>query len=237
VSARQRTTLLTLLITLTLINAQPSSASPNPATHIHRAQQRTTDAPTHALITPLEHPPPNLATAPISPPASPTPRTRLIRRIATPNIAVLLLGVGTLLIFAECNLPGAILPGASGLLLFLSGIYGLTFLPLRPQALLFLLAAAIALALSAKTPAFGLPALLGTASLVYSLLTLIANSSTTSSVHPAIAITLGAAIGVSASLLGRVAAQARRNKTVLSSTTHLSSPNSTGPDAPEHPLL
>ncbi len=145
----------------------------------------------------------------------PAARTRLLGSLANPDVAVLLLGIGTLLIFAECNLPGAILPGATGLLLLLSGVFALTLVPVRPAALLILVVASATLALSARTPAYGIPALLGTTGLVYSFATLVAKPpSLTPAVHPVVAITVGTAVGISASLLGRIAWQARRNKTV-----------------------
>lgn len=144
-------------------------------------------------------------------------RGLLTRWLATPDIAVGTLGAGVLLIFLECNLPGAILPGALGLLLVLSGIYGLSLLPLHSLALLLLVAAAAVLALSTKSRLFFPATIVGAAGLVSGLLLLIDRSRGEMGVHPAVAISVGLLVGVSASLLGRVAGRARRNKAVLAS--------------------
>lgn len=144
--------------------------------------------------------------------SDPSAHPRLIHWLATPDAAVGVLCTGVLLLFAECNLPGAILPGSLGLLLVLSGIYGLSLLPLRPLAILALFASAILLALSARIPLRGIVAGAGTSGLVYSLWTLIDRGRSVSQVHPPVAICFGLLLGISASLLGRVAVQASRNK-------------------------
>ncbi len=141
---------------------------------------------------------------------------RRVAWLATPDVAISLITVGVLLIFFECNLPGAVVPGAVGLLLLLSGVYGLSLLPLRPTALLVLFAAIGSLVLSVRAPLFGLPAVAGTGGLILSLWTLLP-ASAASAVHPAIAVSSGLLLGVTASLLGRVALRARRNKAVVAS--------------------
>lgn len=138
---------------------------------------------------------------------------RLIDWLATPDVAISVLCAGVLLIFLECNLPGAILPGAVGLFLLLSGAYGLALLPLRPSALLALLGATAVLALSTRMAILGIPAVAGTCGLMYGFWTLIDQSRAAPRVHPSVAICAGLLLGTSASLLGRVAEQARRNKT------------------------
>lgn len=139
---------------------------------------------------------------------------RLIDWLATPDVAVVTLCAGVLLIFLECNLPGAVLPGAVGLFLLLSGAYGLALLPLRPAALLALLGAGAFLALSTRMAITGLPAAAGTCGLVYSFWTLIDQTRAASQVHPSVAVCAGLLLGTSAAFLGRVAEQARRNKAV-----------------------
>ncbi len=138
---------------------------------------------------------------------------QLIRRwLATPDNAVLTFTVGLLLIFVECNLPGMVAPGATGLLLVLAASYGLASPPLRPAALVSIFSAGCVLALSAKVPAKGFSAALGTASLIYGLWHLIAWTASRTGVHPVVAISAGLTLGVAGSLLGRVAEVARQNK-------------------------
>ena len=58
-----------------------------------------------------------------------------------PNIALLLLVGGALLIYLEFNTPGTIVPGALGTLMVLLAIFGLNLLPIRYTAVLLLLCA------------------------------------------------------------------------------------------------
>ena len=133
----------------------------------------------------------------------------LLARLHSPNLDLVLLGAGALLLLLECNLPGAILPGALGLLLVLAAVYGLSLQSLQILAVLLLLVAVAALALSSLRPLFGIPALLGTAALVVGLLSL------TPGVSPFLALCVGLTLGLACALLGRVAWQARRNKALL----------------------
>ena len=142
---------------------------------------------------------------------------RLVARLATPDIAVTLVGAGILLLFVECNLPGAVLPGAAGLLLLLSGLYGLSLQPLRASSIVVLLLAGLALALSPRLPLAGITAVFGVMALIDGLGTLIPATPTHSGVHASVAILTGAAVGLSATLLGRIADRARRNKAICSS--------------------
>ncbi len=141
-------------------------------------------------------------------------RTHLLALLSTPDIAVLALGLGVLLLFLEANLPGAVLPGAVGLTLLLSGLYGLSLHPLRPAALLLLAAAGLALLFSARTPLRNTSALAGTLGLVFGLLYLTDTSRTHLRVHPRAALPVGLLVGLAAALLGRIAHRARRNKAI-----------------------
>ena len=143
-------------------------------------------------------------------------RERLIGWLRKPNVAVTVTGAGILLLFVECNLPGAVVPGALGLLFLLSGIYGLTLLPLRLAALMVLAGAALALLASTLRGGVlsGICGAFGTVGLIYGLGTLVRGS--VAGVDPRVAISVGAAVGLSGLLLGRVARKARRNKAVLS---------------------
>ena len=142
---------------------------------------------------------------------------RIVARLATPDVAVALAGAGILLIFLECNLPGAILPGATGLLLLLSGVYGLSLHPLRPSSVAVLLLAGLTLAVAPRLPLPGITAAFGSAALIFALANLIPPTSPSGRIHPLVALLVGAAVGLSTTLLGRVAERARRNKAVLPS--------------------
>ena len=80
----------------------------------------------------------------------PTLREELLGWLVNPNIALLLLVGGALLIYLEFNMPGTIVPGALGTLMVLLAMFALTLLPIRYTAVLLLLAAVVLLVLEAK---------------------------------------------------------------------------------------
>jgi membrane-bound serine protease (ClpP class) len=70
-----------------------------------------------------------------------TVREEILGRLANPNLALLLLVGGALLIYLEFNIPGTIVPGALGTVMVLLAIFSLDLLPIRHTAVLLLLAA------------------------------------------------------------------------------------------------
>lgn len=142
----------------------------------------------------------------------PSTRERLLGRLASPDLAVLLLVVGALLIYLEFNVPGTIVPGALGTLLLLLGVFGLNLLPIRHTAILLLVAAVLLLAFEFKFPSHGILALLGIASLTFGLLTLVDGPIAEQRVHPSIAIAAGVGFGLISFWLATIAMKARRNK-------------------------
>ncbi|GAA3758925.1 nodulation protein NfeD [Terriglobus aquaticus] len=67
-----------------------------------------------------------------------TPRQHLLRALLNPDLTVLLLTLGALLILLEINTPGTIVPGAAGVLLVLLSLYALLLMPLRWQGVILL---------------------------------------------------------------------------------------------------
>ncbi len=149
----------------------------------------------------------------------PSTRERLLTRLADPDIAVLLLVVGGLLIFLEFNVPGTIVPGALGTLFVLLGAFGLNLLPVRHTAVALLVAAFALIVLEAKFASHGVLATTGIACLVFGLATLVDAPFAEMRVHLSIAIACGIGFGAISFLLAWLALQARRNKQL------------TGPDA------
>lgn len=68
-----------------------------------------------------------------------SPRQHLMRALMNPDLTVLLLTLGALLILLEINTPGTIVPGAAGVLLVLLSVYALLLMPLRWEGVLLLL--------------------------------------------------------------------------------------------------
>jgi membrane-bound serine protease (ClpP class) len=142
----------------------------------------------------------------------PTIREQLLGRLANPNIALLLLVGGAMLIYLEFNIPGTIVPGALGTVMVLLAIFALDLLPIRHTAVLLLLAAAVLMLLEIKFASHGILALAGIACLALGTLTLIDAPVPELAIQPAIAISVCIAFSVITFILLRLALRARHNK-------------------------
>jgi membrane-bound serine protease (ClpP class) len=145
-------------------------------------------------------------------PIAPTLREELLGWLANPNIALLFLVAGALLIYLEFNAPGTIVPGALGTLMVLLGIFGLDLLPIRYTAVLLLLAAMVLLILEAKVGGHGALAIAGIVCLTFGTLTLVAAPVPEMAISPWVAISVSAAFGAITVFLVRLAVRARMRK-------------------------
>ena len=142
----------------------------------------------------------------------PTLREDLLGWLVDPNIALLLLVAGALLIYLEFNAPGTIVPGALGTLMVLLGIFGLNLLPIRYTAVALMIAAIVLLVLEAKFGAHGVLAIAGIACLMFGTLTLISAPVPELRISPWMAVAVSAAFGGITVFLLRLAIRARRLK-------------------------
>lgn len=142
----------------------------------------------------------------------PSLRERLLTRLADPNLAVLLLVLGGLLIYLEFNIPGTIIPGSLGTLLVLLSLFGLNLLPIRHTAVLLLIAAVVLMVLETKFASHGMLALSGTVCLVFGLATLINSPVPELQVHTGTALGAGIGFGAISFGLAWIALRARRGK-------------------------
>jgi membrane-bound serine protease (ClpP class) len=145
----------------------------------------------------------------------PTLRDQLLGWLVNPNIALLFLVGGALLIYLEFNAPGTIVPGALGTLMVLLGIFGLNLLPIRFTAVLMLVAALILLILEAKFGGHGVLAIAGIVCLTFGTLTLVAAPVPEMGVNLFVAIGVSAGFGVITVFLTRLAVRAFRLKARL----------------------
>jgi membrane-bound serine protease (ClpP class) len=145
----------------------------------------------------------------------PTLRENLLDRLTNPNLAVLFLIAGGLLIYLEFNVPGTIIPGALGTLLVCISLFSLNLLPVRYTAVMLIVGAFALLLLEAKFASHGVLATSGTLCLVFGLLTLIDAPIPELRVHSATAIAAGVAFGLITLFLVRIAIRARRNKSLM----------------------
>jgi membrane-bound serine protease (ClpP class) len=144
-----------------------------------------------------------------------TLREQLLGWLVNPNIALLFLVGGALLIYLEFNAPGTIVPGALGTLMVLLAIFGLNLLPIRYTAVLLLVAALVLLMLEAKFGGHGVLAIAGILCLTFGTLTLVAAPVPEMGISPWVAIAVSAGFGGITVFLVRLAVRARRRKTRL----------------------
>src|SRR5579872_3384837 len=156
----------------------------------------------------------HLANARIEP-VEPTLREQLLGWLVNPNIALLLLVFGALLIYLEFNTPGTIVPGALGTLMLLLGIFALDLLPIRFTAVMLLIAAFGLMLLEAKFGGHGVLAVAGIVCLAFGTLTLIAAPIPELRVNPWVAAGVSLGFGSITVFLVRLAIKAKRLKARL----------------------
>jgi membrane-bound serine protease (ClpP class) len=100
-------------------------------------------------------------------PVAMSARQRILSGIAHPNVAYLLLSLGTLGLTIELWSPGAVLPGVAGGICLLLAFFALQMLPVNYAGLLLILFGLLLLALEIKVTSYGLLTLGGVASLVF----------------------------------------------------------------------
>jgi membrane-bound serine protease (ClpP class) len=142
----------------------------------------------------------------------PSLRERLLTKLTNPDIAVMLLVMGGLLIYLEFNVPGTVVPGSLGALFLLLGFFGLNLLPVRHTAIVLLLAAIALMVLETKFTSHGILAVAGIVSLVLGLATLVDGPIPELQVHTATAVGAGLGFGSISFGLAWIALRARRGK-------------------------
>jgi membrane-bound serine protease (ClpP class) len=142
----------------------------------------------------------------------PSLREKLLDWLMNPNIALLFLVGGALLIYLEFNVPGTIVPGALGAVMVLVSVFALNLLPVRFTAILLLIAAAVLLSLEAKMGGHGVLATAGILSLGFGLLTLVNAPIEQMRVNPWLAFAASTGFGAITVFLLRLALRARKSK-------------------------
>ena len=142
----------------------------------------------------------------------PSTRERILGALTDPNLAVLLLILGALLIYLEFNAPGTIVPGALGTLLILISLFALNLLPVEYTAVGFLVAALVLFVLDVKFATHGMLGLVAVACLIFGLLTLVDGPIPEMRVRLGTALGAGIGFGLITVFLTTIAVRARRNK-------------------------
>jgi membrane-bound serine protease (ClpP class) len=119
----------------------------------------------------------------------PSMRHKIIRAIADPNIAFILVMIGLLGLYMEFNMPGAILPGVLGALLLLFGLSALSVLPINWLGAALLILSIGLFAAEAFVTSHGILGIGGGVALVFGALLLVDGP-------PGVRIGLATALGV-----------------------------------------
>ena len=143
-----------------------------------------------------------------------TLKERLLSTLMDPNLALLLLALGAVAIFAEFNHPGAVLPGVVGVISILLALFALNLLPTRYAALALLLAAFALFALEAKFATHGVLGIGGVVCMIIGGLFLVDGPIPEMRVKFITAAGLGVASGAIVIFLMTIALRARRNRVV-----------------------
>jgi membrane-bound serine protease (ClpP class) len=94
-------------------------------------------------------------------------RQRVLSAVANPNVAYLLLSLGTLGLTIELWSPGAVFPGVAGGLCLLLAFFALQMLPVNYAGLLLMLFGLVLFALEIKVTSYGLLTIGGIVSLLF----------------------------------------------------------------------
>jgi membrane-bound serine protease (ClpP class) len=140
----------------------------------------------------------------------------ILGQLADPNIAFLLLSIGTLAVIYEAANPGLGFSGIAGMIMLVLAFFSLSVLPVQAAGIaLFLLAIALFVA-ELFVPGVGVLAGGGTVALVFSGLFLFEGSV---HVSPVVVWPSGVVLGVASVVAGRSALQARRQPATMGPET------------------
>jgi membrane-bound serine protease (ClpP class) len=141
-----------------------------------------------------------------------TLRQKIISAIADPNIALILLVIGALGIYAEFSSPGLIAPGVAGVILVLLGLSALSVLPINWLGVALLMVSLTLFVLEAKFTSHGVLGLGGAVAMVLGAVMLVDGPIPEMRIHWGTAIGLALPFSAITLLLLTLAMRARHNK-------------------------
>jgi membrane-bound serine protease (ClpP class) len=141
-----------------------------------------------------------------------TLKEKVLAFLMDPNIAVILLAIGALALYAEFNHPGAVLPGTVGVVFILLAAFALNLLPVRHAALAMMLAAFVLFALDVKFSTHGVLAVGGIVMMTFGALMLVDGPIPEMRVRWITALAVSIPVGAITVFLMGIAIKARRNK-------------------------
>lgn len=144
----------------------------------------------------------------------PTLRQRVLLAIADPNIALLLVILGALGIYAEFVSPGLFAPGVLGAILVLLGLTALSVFPIDWLGAGLMIMGLIFFVLEAKYPTHGILTVGGAIGLALGAVMLVDTNVPEMRIHWSTAIALAVPFALITTFLFSIALRARRNKVV-----------------------
>ena len=141
-------------------------------------------------------------------------RQRLLSAIAHPNVAFILLSLGTLGLTVELWSPGAVLPGVAGGLCLLLAFFAFQILPINYAGLLLILFGLSLLVLELKVTSYGLLTAGGLASLLFGSMILIDSPAPELQLSPRVVIPMVLGVSVIVVFLTRLAVSSQRQPPV-----------------------
>ena len=132
--------------------------------------------------------------------------------IAHPNVALLLMSLGSIGLIFEITHPGAIFPGVVGAVCLILGLWAMSVLPVNYAGLALLFIAVLLWVLEVKVPSFGMLTLGGAVSFCLGAIMLFRDADPALRASLNLIIAVGITIGLLALALARLALKARRNR-------------------------
>lgn len=139
-------------------------------------------------------------------------RQRVLSTIAHPEIAYILLSLGTLGLTIELWSPGAIFPGVAGALCLLLAFFALQVLPFNLVGLLLMLLGLVLFALEIKVTSYGMLTIGGLVSLTIGSMMLMDSSAPELQISLGVILPVVLSFGAIAAFLVRLVIQAQRSQ-------------------------
>jgi membrane-bound serine protease (ClpP class) len=139
-------------------------------------------------------------------------RQKIVSAIADPNIALILLVLGALLIYVEFTSPGMVAPGVFGAILALLGLSALSVLPINWLGAALLVLAVTLFVLEAKLASHGVLAVGGAVSMVLGAVLLVNSPMPEMRIHLVTAVALAIPFSLITAVLLSLVVRARHAK-------------------------
>lgn len=142
-------------------------------------------------------------------------RLEFLKTISDPNIAMLLMTIGTIGILAELYSPGAILPGVVGAISLIMAFYSLQSLPVNYAGVLLILLGAVLFILEVTVTSYGILTLGGLAAMVLGGLMLVKTDAPFLQVSLAFLVPTVVTVGVIVAAMSWLALKTKRRRPAM----------------------